>query len=315
MTAGSTAAPALPALYTLCAALPPGLEEEQALFLLEAFDGDALSSSCLRENNHHRGDWILSWLMADIPDAAEAVSRLSLLAALNDIDLSEWDRTSLSVTAVPDCNWLAQVYRQFPPLAIGVFYVYGSHDSEGVKVPAGLLPLQIDASLAFGSGTHGTTAGCLEALSDLARRGFDPARVLDVGTGSGILALAACRLWDAPVWASDIDPEAVNVAAAHRDLNGFSPERLKIFAGDGFAAAEFADGASFPLIIANILAGPLKDMADAVCARVPPAGVVVLSGMLCEQGDDVAAIYAARGLREQTRYDRGDWRTLVLKKI
>ena len=219
------------------------------------------------------------------------------------------------IEAVPEIDWLAHSYRQFPPFAVGSFFIYGSH-YDGEK-PDDLTGLQIDAATAFGSGEHGTTSGCILAMLDLNEDGVCPWNVLDMGTGSGILALAAYKIWKTPVLGVDNDEEAVRVSIRHRDVNGIpgGATGVDFEAGDGFRSSGTQAKRPFDLIIANILAGPLKDMAADLQAVADENGFVILSGILNTQADDVASVYVKLGFTEKKRTAIGDWSTLVLQNM
>lgn len=215
--------------------------------------------------------------------------------------------------ALPDIDWVAENQRSFRPFAVGPFWVHPSHVGEGR--PAGLLPLRIDAGLAFGTGTHATTRGCLEMLATL-----DPAETVnavDVGCGSGILAIAMAKLWKRPVTGGDNDAEAVDVARENAGLNGV-PELCAFFVSSGLQAAELSGRAPYDLIVANILAGPLLDLAETFGASVRPGGRVLLSGLLVEQADSILATYGSRGFAFERRIDLETggawWRSLVLRR-
>ncbi len=215
--------------------------------------------------------------------------------------------------ALPDIDWVAENQRSFRPFAVGPFWVHPSHVSEGR--PAGLLPLRIDAGLAFGTGTHATTRGCLEMLSTL-----DPTETVnavDVGCGSGILAIAMAKLWKRPVTGGDNDAEAVDVARENAELNGV-PELCSFFVSSGLEAGELSSRAPYDLIVANILAGPLQYLAQAFGASVRPGGRALLSGLLVEQAADILATYRHHGFVFERRIDLETggawWRSLVLRR-
>ena len=214
---------------------------------------------------------------------------------------------------LPDKDWVAENQRSFRPFAVGPFWVHPSHDAGGR--PAGLLPLQIDAGLAFGTGTHATTRGCLEMLATL-----DPVETVnsvDVGCGSGILAIAMAKLWQRPVLGGDNDAEAVAVAAENAGLNGVG-DLCRFATAAGLTAPELAAPAPYDLIVANILAGPLVDLSDAFAAALRPGGRVLLSGLLVEQTALVLSAYRRRGFEFERRLDLETggawWRTLLLRR-
>ncbi len=265
----------------------------------------------MRDGNGPQAPWVLSCITEGIPDKTALTAQLLLAAKTNNIsDLSFDDWV---VEEVPDKNWLEECYRQFPPFSVGNFFVYGSH-YDGSK-PDDKLCLQIDAATAFGSGEHGTTKGCLLALQDLKEDGVCPWNVLDMGCGSGILAIAAWKLWKTPVLAVDNDAECIRVTLRHADFNGIKTgaAALDTACGDGFATQAVQSRKPFDLIIANILAGPLIEMAPALKAVLDVNGYAVLSGMLREQADDVLKVYEGCKTTLKRRYDIDEWSTLVLQ--
>ena len=215
--------------------------------------------------------------------------------------------------ALPDIDWVAENQRSFRPFAVGRFWVHPSHDGAGR--PAGLLPLRIDAGLAFGTGTHATTRGCLQLLGDLGPA--ETVNAVDVGCGSGILAIAMAKLWRRPILGGDNDAEAVAVAADNAALNEVGGLCRFVHAA-GLAAPALQDRAPYDLIVANILAGPLVDLSDSFAAHLRPGGRVLLSGLLVEQAGHILAVYGRRGLAFERRIDLETggawWRSLVLRK-
>jgi ribosomal protein L11 methyltransferase len=217
-----------------------------------------------------------------------------------------------AVSEVPDVDWVAKVRRELPPVEAGRFFVYGSHDAD--KVPAGRIALLIEAAMAFGTGHHGTTLGCLRALDRLAEAGFAGRNVVDVGCGTAVLAMAAARLWDDDVLASDIDPVAVEVAEANAVANDLAG-RIRCVVAAGFDHEVLAGAAPFDLVFANILKGPLIALAPDMARHVSPGGYVILSGILNEQADEVAGVYARAGFNPVERDEIVEWTTLTLRRI
>ena len=215
-------------------------------------------------------------------------------------------------------DWLAENRADFPALAIGRFWIYGSHINEAR--PAASLPLLVDAALAFGSGTHPTTAGCLMALELVAMKqkpgyGTPTSRILDMGCGSAILAMAARRLYpSAYVMASDIDGPSVRTAAENRRLNHFAPAGFEALEATGFRHPIIKKRAPYQLIFANILAPPLKAMAGDLSRSLAPSGHAILSGLLSHQANAVIARYRTHGLMLVQKLEIDGWATLILKK-
>lgn len=215
-----------------------------------------------------------------------------------------------AISEVPDIDWVAHVRRELPPVQAGRFFVYGSHDAD--KVPQGRVALQIEATVAFGTGHHGTTLGCLRAYDRLLTAGATPKNVADIGCGTAVLALAAAAtLPDARILASDIDQVAVDVARANVDINGLSG-RIFCCEAAGFAHPEIASAAPFDLVFANILKGPLVELAPAMGAHVAKGGRAILSGLLVVQAEGIIDAYTAAGFTLESREDLGEWSALVM---
>lgn len=220
---------------------------------------------------------------------------------------------SLDVEEIAERDWLAENQASFPPLRIGRFFVHGSHVRE--KPPAGAWTVALDASIAFGSGEHATTKGCLAAIEALAKK-RRVGRVLDIGTGSGILTIASLRAGASRALASDIDPPSVTLARENMRANGVAA-RARVRHAAGLAKLGPTRG-RFDLVLANILARPLTQLATAISRAVAPGGYVVLSGLLAEQETWVLRSYRQRGLAFVGRAFAGPdalgWRTLVLRR-
>lgn len=217
-----------------------------------------------------------------------------------------------ALSELPEVDWVAHVRRELSPVDAGRFFVFGSHDAD--KVPAGRVPLQIEATVAFGTGHHGTTLGCLLAFDRLLTAGVRPARVLDVGCGTAVLAMAAAAtLPEALVIASDIDQVAVDVAEANVSINGLEG-RVECLEAAGLDHARIRAAGPFDLVFANILKGPLIDLAPRIANQLATGGRAILSGLLSVQADSVTAAYVASGLVLNSRDDIGEWSTLVLQK-
>lgn len=216
------------------------------------------------------------------------------------------------VSEVPEVDWVAHVRRELAPVEAGRFFVYGSHDAD--KVPQdGSIALQIEATVAFGTGHHNTTLGCLLAWDRLYDQGLRPASVADVGCGTAVLAMAAAKLLpQARIIASDIDRVAVDVARANVEINDLSG-RVACLEAAGFAHPDL-QAAPFDLVFANILKGPLIELAPDMARHTAPGGVVILSGLLVVQAEGVTEAYVAAGFTPLAREDLGEWSALVLKR-
>ncbi|WP_170331179.1 50S ribosomal protein L11 methyltransferase [Ruegeria arenilitoris] len=233
------------------------------------------------------------------------------------------DETALAVLAVafeakpfvvselPETDWVAHVRRELAPVEAGRFFVYGSHDAD--KIPEDRIPLLIEAAMAFGTGHHGTTLGCLKALDRLIEDGFSADKVADIGCGTAVLAMAAARVWDGEILASDIDEVAVDVAEANLKANGISGA-VRCVEAAGFDHRELQSSAPYDLIFANILKGPLVALSPEIAENLRDGGHAILSGILNEQADEVASVYSQNGFNLTDRSEIGEWTTLILTK-
>src|SRR5947209_10570800 len=216
-------------------------------------------------------------VLIDEEPFGDSASVEALYAELPDGDLlSRLVGAAVHVALVPDQDWVKLSQEGLPPVRAGRFFVYGAHDHG--MIPRGVVPLRIEASLAFGTGHHESTAFCLSLISDLAKR-YRFRRVLDLGCGSGVLAIAMARLWKTRVLAADIDPVAVAVARENARMNGARP-CFRAITADGLAHPELRAAAPFDLIVANILAGPLTRLAPSIARALSARGVLILSGLL-----------------------------------
>ena len=232
--------------------------------------------------------------------------------AVLDLLAAAFDARPFALSELPEIDWVAKVRRELSPVDAGRFFVFGSHDAD--KVPQGRIALQIEATVAFGTGHHGTTLGCLLAFDKLLDQGFQPGRVADIGCGTAVLALAAARsLPDALVIASDIDEVAVEVAEANCAINGLEG-RVECLEAAGFDHPRLAEAAPFDLVFANILKGPLIELAPDMARNIAEDGLCILSGLLVVQADSIIAAYEAEGFTLQSRNDLGEWSALVLQR-
>lgn len=216
-----------------------------------------------------------------------------------------------AVSEVPDKDWVAEVKRELAPIEAGRFFLYGSHDAD--KVPENCVPLLIEAAMAFGTGHHGTTKGCLIALDKLANEGFVGRNVADIGCGTAVLAMAAAKIWPYKVLASDIDEVATDTARANIALNGLA-ERIEVVTCAGFDHPVLHEAAPFDLVLANILKGPLVDLAPDMDRNIAAGGYAILSGLLNTQADDVINAYTAENFELVDQIVLGEWSSLTLRK-
>ena len=220
--------------------------------------------------------------------------------------LAGYPKLATTVDALADADWLAMALSGLPPVRAGRFFVFGAHD--GGRVPGGLIPLRIEAGAAFGTGHHGTTVGCLQAYDDLIKaRRFN--RVLDVGAGTGLLAIAAARTGSRIVRGTDIDKPSVRIAGENAAIN---QAKARFFHASGLSDRRVRADAPYDLVFANILARPLIGLAQDIHGALKPGGMVILSGLLRTQQRMVLAAYLSRGFRLRRRIHRDAWATLVL---
>jgi ribosomal protein L11 methyltransferase len=217
---------------------------------------------------------------------------------------------AVHVALLPDVDWIKLSQEGLPPVRAGRFFVYGAHDAG--EVPHGVVPIRIEAGLAFGTGHHETTALCLSVLSDLAKK-RRYANVLDLGCGTGLLAIGAAKLWRRPVVASDIDIVAVEVTRENAAANGEAP-LVRAITADGLQHPALAERAPYDLILANILAGPLTRLAPEIAHALKPGGTLVLSGLLQWQENMVTSFYRPHDLVFLSVRRAGVWSALVLEK-
>ncbi|MFQ5624451.1 MAG: 50S ribosomal protein L11 methyltransferase [Paracoccaceae bacterium] len=246
------------------------------------------------------GIWEVGGYFTEPPDE----TALALLAAA-------FSARPFAVSRIDDRDWVAQVRRELTPVEAGRFVVFGRHDRD--RIPVNRIGLEIEAAMAFGTGHHATTLGCLLALDGLARKGFRARRPADIGCGSGVLAMAAAKLWHCPVVASDIDPVATATARANCRANGLR-SRIVCLTAPGFRHGAIRAAAPFDLVFSNILAGPLRRLAGDMAAHVRRGGVVILSGILARQAPGVEAVYRGHGFARLSHRVIGDWTTLALRR-
>lgn len=247
-------------------------------------------------------------LIAEEPFGANAVVEALYTEEPDAAQLSRIAGRAITVEPLPDQDWIRLSQEGLPPVRAGRFFVYGAHDAG--QVPHGVIPMRIEAGLAFGTGHHETTALCLAVLSDLARRRAY-ANVLDLGCGTGLLAIGAAKLWRRLVLASDIDPVAVEVTEENAAGNGVAP-LVRAVTADGLVNPLLASSAPYDLIVANILAGPLTRLAPQIVKALAPGATLVLSGLLHNQEAMVLSFY--HRLRFKSRHRQGPWSALVLEK-
>jgi ribosomal protein L11 methyltransferase len=249
------------------------------------------------------GRWDITVHFAEAPDET-SIRELVGIAAGDAI------ADDITFDTVEAKDWVKATLEELVPVRAGRFIVHGHHDR--AKVPANKLGIEIEAALAFGTGHHGTTRGCL-LLLDSVLKAYRPRRVLDLGTGTGVLAIAAAKALQITVLASDIDPLSVRVARDNARLNG-TGDLVETIHATGFSAPQFAQHGPFDLVLANILANPLRQMATPMARHLAGSALVILSGLLPHQAQGVIAAYRARGLVLERHIQIEGWSSLLLRK-
>jgi ribosomal protein L11 methyltransferase len=263
------------------------------------FDGGAAAAFFEQPD----GRWGVAVYFADAPDQA-------LLRELVAREAGEAIARTIVFDTVATKDWVKSSLADLVPVPAGRFVVHGQHDR--ARVPPNKLGVEIEAALAFGTGHHGTTRGCLLLLDHVLKTRRRPVRVLDLGTGTGVLAIAAAKALHKGVLASDIDGASARVARENAELNGVK-RLVQVIRATGFAAPDFARHGPFDLVLANILANPLRQLAGPMSAHLAPSARVILSGLLTPQARGVIAAYRARGLVPLRHLQIEGWSSLLLQ--
>jgi ribosomal protein L11 methyltransferase len=263
------------------------------------FEGQAAIAAFERPD----GQWDVTVHFAEPPDQP-LVRELVANAAGSDV------AESLVFDTVEARDWVKASLEDLVPVPAGRFIVHGQHDRD--RIAPNKIGIEIEAALAFGTGHHGTTRGCL-LLLDYVLKAWRPRRVLDLGTGTGVLAIAAARALHGRVLASDIDAPSVQVARENARLN-VTGHLVHAIRATGFSAPQFAAAAPFDLVLANILANPLRQLAAPMARHLAPSALVILSGLLTPQAPGVIAAYRARGLVPVRHLRIEGWSSLLLRK-
>src|ERR1700722_15204368 len=248
------------------------------------------------------GRWDVTVHFAEAPD--ETLVR-ELVAGVVGTEVAQ----TISFGTVEAKDWVKASLEDLVPVPAGRFVVHGQHDR--ARVPPNKIAIEIEAALAFGTGHHGTTRGCL-LLLDHVLKAYQPRRVLDLGTGTGVLAIAAAKALHDQVLASDIDPASVRVARENARLNQ-TGDLVQIITATGFSAPQFAARGPFDLVLANILANPLRQLATPMARHLAPSALVILSGLLPHQAQGVVAAYRARGLVLVRQLQIEGWSSLLMQ--
>jgi len=249
------------------------------------------------------GRWDITLHFAEAPDET-SIRELVALAAGGEV------ARDITFDTVEAKDWVKATLEELVPVRAGRFIVHGRHDR--AKVPPNKLGIEIEAALAFGTGHHGTTRGCL-LLLDHVLKARHPRRVLDLGTGTGVLAIAAAKARHGAVLASDIDPPSVRVARDNARLNEVA-NLVQTIRATGFSAPQFGKHGPFDLVLANILANPLRQLATPMTRHLAPSALLILSGLLPHQASGVIAAYRARGLVLLRHLQFEGWSSLLMRK-
>ncbi len=268
--------------------------------LAESFDNNEAAIAAFERPD---GRWDVTLYFSDRPDEA-AVRALVELAS--DAATAQ----AVAIDSVEARDWVKASLEGLAPVAAGRFTVHGQHDR--ARVPVHAIGIEIEAALAFGTGHHGTTRGCLLLLDQVLRSRW-PRRVLDLGTGTGVLAIAAAKALRQPVLASDIDWRSALVARDNARLNGAGNLVVAVHA-PGFSSPKIRARAPFDLVLANILANPLRRLATPMARHLAPSALVILSGLLPHQANGVIAGYRAAGLVLVKRLQLEGWTSLLMRK-
>ncbi len=266
-----------------------------------AIDADVLLESAtysiLEEDEDHD-----VWRIDAFPTTEEESEQLQQV-------LSGFDGLAVTTEGLADADWLSMALSGLPPVRAGRFFVYGIHD--GGRKPPNTVNLRIEAGAAFGTGHHGTTVGCLIAYHDLLKsKRFE--RVLDVGAGTGVLAIAAAKTGTPVAVGTDIDPVSVRISNENADLNA---ARARFVHANGLNHRRVRTDAPYDLVFANILARPLVGLSHGIRGALKPGGLVILSGLLRTQERFVKGAYLSHGFRVVRRIHRDAWCTLVMQKV
>ena len=249
------------------------------------------------------GRWDITMHFAEPPNR-------DIIHALVTDTAGEAAAKSIVFSTVETKDWVKASLADLVPVNAGRYMVHGSHDRD--RIPANKIGIEIEAALAFGTGHHGTTRGCLLLLDQVLNR-RTPKRVLDLGTGTGVLAIAAARTLRRRVLASDIDPQSVLVARENARFNG-AGNLVEAICATGFSAPQFAARGPFGLVLANILANPLRRLAPQLAAHLAPNAFVILSGLLPHQANSVTVAYRGAGLKLIKRIQIEGWTSLLMQR-
>lgn len=279
---------------------------ETAASLSDAFGDEALSLTIMAPPRAGKAE--VEAIFDAPPDDGALQTRIAILASLHGVKAPK-----ITVKQLPGLDWLKKVSEDFPPLPIGAWVVFGAqHKAKAAQHRK--IPLQIDATSAFGTGEHPTTRGCLLMLDWMLKRGFKPRSMLDMGCGSGILAMAYAKTTRGRAVGVDLDPASVEIAKANIRANGLG-SWMRVALGNGYKTPLVRQNKPYDLIMANIFAGPLCKMAYDLKKHLNPGGMVILSGLLTHQANGVIAAHRMQGLRLIRHMKLGEWSVLALMSV
>ncbi|ADE40565.1 50S ribosomal protein L11 methyltransferase [Candidatus Puniceispirillum marinum] len=287
----------------------PDVTDAKVVASFETVFSELLESEATSHVRTSQERWHIEALFLFLPDAGVIAQMLAPV-----FDQHGLAPCAVQIEQLPQRNWLAENRASFPALHIGRFWIYGSHIDDAP--PPASLPLLVDAAQAFGSGTHPTTEGCLRAMDMIDRRykGGAPRHTLDMGCGSAILGMAAAKLWPScKVMGADNDPVAIKVAEANRIRNNIAPTQMRLGVSAGFSGRSVRQNGPYDIILANILAGPLRKMAPSLMPHLADNGWLILSGILHHQATMVAQAYGMVGARLWAKIRIGEWTSLVMR--
>ena len=287
----------------------PEVTDAKIVAGFESVFSELLESEATSHVRNAEGHWNIEALFLTSPDEAVIAQLLAPVFVQHGLA-----PCAIQIEKLPQRDWLAENRASFPALHIGRFWIYGSHIDDAP--PPASLPLLVDAAQAFGSGTHPTTEGCLRAMDMIDRRykGGAPRQTLDMGCGSAILGMAAAKLWpSSQVMGADNDPIAIKVAEGNRVRNRIAPSQMRLGVSAGFSGRSVRQNGPYDVILANILAGPLRKMAPSLMPHLADNGWLILSGILNHQAAMVAQAYGIVGARLWAKICIGEWTSLVMR--
>ncbi len=289
--------------------------QENEMSLIADLMGDALDPpaeavslrKAIQDGEPHPTDWLAEAYFPDPPDMENIYTLFKLSEQVDT--LPSWMEANLE--ELPDDDWVKFALGSLGPITAGRFFLHGAHDREDIPDDEDIIAIEIEANQAFGTGHHPTTAGCLMLLDRFS--GWAPKNILDLGCGSAVLAIAAAKMWGRNILASDIDQKSTQIAKENIALNSVE-EKITILESAGFDHPSIPKQGPFDFIFANILAGPLQELAPDMAANTAKNGRVMLAGLMADQEAKVEAAYVEQGFRQINRLDHPTWPVLLFVK-